>query len=89
MADELEAAAAVAAPARKPRRVLLVMISAPNAAWEPDTSLAPVHQRQNDMSADPAGGGLCLAAPGIVRSMDGTDSLDSSRQKKHAHQPNA
>jgi hypothetical protein len=34
MADEPEAAAAVAAPARKPRRVLLVMISAPNATWK-------------------------------------------------------
>jgi hypothetical protein len=34
------------------------------------------------MSADLAGGGLDLAAPRIVRSMDGTDALDSHRKKK-------
>jgi hypothetical protein len=33
MMDEPEAVAAVAAAARKPLRVLLVMTSAPNATW--------------------------------------------------------
>jgi len=42
MMDEPEAAAAVAAPARKPLRVSLVMTSAPSATWEgADQTSAP------------------------------------------------
>jgi hypothetical protein len=48
MTDEPEAAAAVAAPAKKPRRVLLVMITALNAMWNrhktnPNSSMTEWH----------------------------------------------